>query len=56
MRDMSVDVTPSRKQYVRMLSLILAHSTNDDDKAWAEEQLDKLEVSQFLVGRLEAVV
>jgi len=56
MRDMSVDVTPSRKQYVRMLYFLVTHSTNDDDKAWAEEQLDKLEVSQFLVGRLEAVL
>lgn len=56
MRDMNIDVTPTRIQYVRMLNLIVAYSTNDDDKAWAEEQLDKLEVSQFLVGRLEAVV
>jgi hypothetical protein len=56
MRDMSIDVTPSRKQYVRMLYFLIIHSTIDDDKAWAEEQLGKLEVSQFLVGRLEAVV
>lgn len=33
---------PSPEQYKRMLHMILAHSTNDDDKAWAEQTLEAM--------------
>jgi hypothetical protein len=40
---MMVDMTPTPEQYKRMLNMILAHSTNDDDKAWAEQVLEAME-------------
>lgn len=39
---MMVDMTPTPEQYKRMLNMILAHSTNDDDKAWAEQTLEAM--------------
>ncbi len=39
----TIDLTPTAEQYKRMLEMILAHSTNDDDKAWAESVLEAME-------------
>ena len=39
---MKVDMTPTPEQYKRMLNMIIAYSTNDDDKAWAEEALEAM--------------
>ena len=38
-----MDITPTFSAYKRMLHLIIAHSTNDDDKAWAEQTLEAME-------------
>ena len=40
---MMVDMTPTPEQYKRMLNMIIANSTNDDDKAWAEQVLEAME-------------
>lgn len=39
-----VDLTPSKEQYIRLLNLVVAKSTNDDDRAYAEAELERLEV------------
>lgn len=39
---MKVDMTPTPEQYKRMLRMIIANSTNDDDKAWAEQTLEAM--------------
>tara|TARA_Y100001937_G_C7119142_1_gene331682 strand:+ start:1202 stop:1639 length:438 start_codon:yes stop_codon:yes gene_type:complete len=39
-----IDLTPSKEAYIRMLELIAAKSTNDDDKTWAVQQLRELGV------------
>jgi hypothetical protein len=36
------DITPTPQNYRRMLELIMNHSTNDDDKAWAEQELERM--------------
>ena len=36
------DITPSRRGYARILRVIINHSTNDDDRAWAEQELERL--------------
>ncbi len=38
----TTELTPTPEQYKRMLHMILAHSTNDDDKAWAEQTLEAM--------------
>ncbi len=42
---MNVDLTPDRATYIRLLNLVVAQSTNDDDRAWAEAELERLGVS-----------
>ena len=41
---MNVDLTPDRATYIRLLNLVVAKSTNDDDRAWAEAELERLGV------------
>lgn len=41
-----IDLTPSKKAYIRMLKVIIELSTNDDDKSWAESELERLEYLQ----------
>jgi len=42
LRRVMMDLRPTPEQYKRMLHMILAHSTNDDDKAWAEQVLEAM--------------
>ncbi|GAG91026.1 unnamed protein product [marine sediment metagenome] len=37
------DITPSKRGYKRILNVIINHSTNDDDRAWAEAELERIE-------------
>jgi hypothetical protein len=43
-KTMTIDLTPDADQYVRLLNLVVAQSTNDDDRAWAEAELERLGV------------
>jgi len=39
---MGVNIEPSLAGYIRILNLIINRSTNDDDKAWAEAELERI--------------
>ena len=43
---MNENITPTPQQYMRMLNMIIAHSTNDDDKAWAEMVLEQILINE----------
>ncbi len=38
-----MNIAPTPEGYKRMLRMIIDHSTNDDDKAWAKKVLEAIE-------------
>ena len=43
---MSVDLTPSKKGYIRMLKLIISDSPNKEDVKWCKAELKKAGVKE----------
>lgn len=40
------DITPTPLNYIRILNLIMNRSTHEDDRTWAEQELERLGVQE----------
>jgi len=36
------DITPTPLNYIRILNLIMNRSTHEDDRTWAEQELERI--------------
>tara|TARA_Y100000114_G_scaffold157302_1_gene189386 strand:- start:8139 stop:8591 length:453 start_codon:yes stop_codon:yes gene_type:complete len=48
-----IDLTPSKEAYIRMLKLIEANSTVEEDVRWAKDQLEKYENESVFISNFK---